>query len=73
MNRVGYDLDLGKVFFLVWNPGGDAPRVCHAHESDACAEAQRLAAANPGDCFYVLKAMQRFEKPNVHHTILQER
>lgn len=43
-------------FWLVWNAAAGVPRVKHTTEEAAYAEAQRLAANNPGKHFYVLEA-----------------
>lgn len=44
-------------FWLVWNENGRAP--CYKHETSGSAsrEAERLAAANPGQTFVVLAPM----------------
>lgn len=44
-------------FWMVWNPGGRAPSRRHASRNAADAEAKRLASANPGQRFFVLKAV----------------
>ena len=45
-------------FWVVWCPSGGAPS--HIHEAGALAqaEAERLAAMNPGKRFYVLKGLR---------------
>ena len=43
-------------FWLVWSPSGDhSPRVKHATEATAEAEAGRLADLHPGREFYVMQ------------------
>lgn len=44
-------------FWVVWNPAGRAPMVRHNNLSGANGEARRLARENPGQHFYVLKAL----------------
>lgn len=44
------------VFYVVWNPDGRNPQVRHATREAAENEARRLAALNPSDSFYVMKA-----------------
>jgi len=45
-------------FWVVWNPQQTGPTVRHSSAQVAKAEAERLAAAQPGDRFYVLKALR---------------
>lgn len=45
-------------FWLVWRDGGSNPTKKHATESEARAEAERLAAKHPGSRFFVLPALQ---------------
>lgn len=40
--------------FLVWNPARAHPSVQHGTFAEACAEAQRLRSANPGERFYIM-------------------
>jgi hypothetical protein len=42
-------------FWMIWNPRGHAPTVSHSHPETAKREAERLARANPGQEFYVLR------------------
>lgn len=51
-------------FWMVWNPERSAPRHRHDYEGGARAEAERLAATNPGQEFYVLEATHRCTVPN---------
>ena len=48
-------------FFLVWCEGGGAPTVQHLYYSQAKAEAERLARANPGRRFTVMVAVRGVE------------
>jgi hypothetical protein len=43
-------------FFVVWNPSGGVPMKRHPTLQLASEEAGRLAARNPGVCFFVLSA-----------------
>lgn len=58
--------DIGdEDFYVVWTPSGSAPQVIHGFQSEAEAEAERLAAANPGRKFYVLHGISHSEvSPN---------
>lgn len=51
--------DEGK-FWFVWNPSGRNPRHAHETRESADAEAKRLAYANPGETFVVLKSVAGF-------------
>lgn len=44
-------------FWMIWNPEGYQPRVMHYSRPSADAEAERLAQENPGQQFFVLKAV----------------
>lgn len=46
-----------KVFYVVWCPGAGSPCIRHDSQREAKAEAERLACANPGREFIVLKAI----------------
>lgn len=48
------------IFWLVWNPQGRAPTHKHITGQSAHDEAKRLAMANPGQEFYVMKAIGGF-------------
>lgn len=52
-----------QAFWLVWRSNGGPPTVRHASYDKAQAEAERLAAACPGETFYVLEAMAEVRKP----------
>ena len=43
-------------FYMVYNPNGKTPKVQHATHAAAKAEAQRLAALQPNDQFYILRS-----------------
>lgn len=52
--------------YFVFNPGSNsAPKIKHNSEYEARMEAERLAAANPGQQFYVVKAVTVSETPKV--------
>ncbi len=44
-------------FWLVWNLNGRNPRHKHATQDSAEREARRLATENPGQAFYVVRAV----------------
>lgn len=46
-------------YFMVWNKNGYFPRYRHATFEAAQAEAERLAAKQPTDAFYVLHIVTR--------------
>ena len=50
-----------KSIYLVWNPGGENPKERHETVDDARKEARRLAEANKGLEFFVLRAVESFE------------
>lgn len=52
-------------FFMVWNPARNLPTFRHPNRVAAKREAERLAAQQPGDEFYVLKAVSRSAMPKV--------
>ena len=47
-----------KSFYLVWNPGRDVPKRRHDTIDDARKEARRLAELQPGEEFFVLRAVE---------------
>jgi hypothetical protein len=59
-------------FYMVYNPQGGPPRVCHAHDYQANSEAERLARENPGQRFYVLRALRYVERNDVRRVELHE-
>jgi len=59
-------------FYVVWNPAHGLPRVRHEYETDAIAEAERLAGANPGQTFYVMIAIAASASNAVHTRRLHE-
>lgn len=58
-------------FHLVWNPTGRIPLVKHATVVEAHQEAERLATANPGHEFFILKATHVSRMPAVLTECLQ--
>lgn len=57
--------------FIVWGPGGSPnPRVRHHHRDAAQSAARGMARSNPGQSFYVMQALDRYEVPlgAVEHT-----
>ena len=62
---------MDQVFFVVWNPQGRTPMVRHEREAIAIREAERLAAQNPGQRFYVLQSNTVSEHKNVTTTRLE--
>ena len=44
-------------FWMIWSPQGRAPTYQHTSRVSADTEADRLAKANPGSEFFVLKAV----------------
>lgn len=57
-----------RVFWMVWNPTGNAPRVRHNTPDSAEAEATRLARENPANEFVVLEAKASFQVNTVTRT-----
>lgn len=49
-----------KEAWFVWNKYGRKPSFAHPREDLANAEAARLAAANPGRSFIVMRSTQKF-------------
>jgi hypothetical protein len=45
-------------FFLVWNENGYPPKFQHETLHSATQEAERLARANRGQRFYILRALE---------------
>jgi len=46
-----------KPFYMIWNPGNKAPKKTHFNIESARTEVKRLAIANPGEKFYILKSI----------------
>lgn len=46
-----------RKFWMIWSPTGRQPTFRHSSRKAANAEAERLAIANPGSAFFVLKAV----------------
>jgi hypothetical protein len=61
-------------FWMVYSPNGNPPKFKHDDSDAAEAEANRLAAANPGETFVVLEAMNEFKTaaPQVERVRLEE-
>lgn len=55
-NDFEYDSERER-FWLVWRGGGGVPTHMHPTKDSAEREAERLAKANPGSTFYVMKAV----------------
>lgn len=62
---------MNEMFWMVWNPEGNMPRVRHETESLALKEASRLALLNRGQQFYVLAATDRVQVEQVQRTRLE--
>jgi hypothetical protein len=60
--------DGGREFYVVWQPENGAPTVHHGSYQDAKHEATRLANANRGKKFFVLKAVGYMEFPQPQAT-----
>jgi hypothetical protein len=52
-------------FWMVWSERGHAPTYKHDSNRSATSEAERLARTNPGERFYVLRAMRYVERHDV--------
>ena len=52
-------------FWMIWNEGGNAPRVKHRSEQEARLEAERLARCNSGQVFHVLVVVDSCRKSDV--------
>ena len=52
-------------FWLVWNPGGNAPRFQHPSLESAENEAKRLARHAPGQEFFVLRPVSATLKSDI--------
>ena len=52
-------------FWMVWNEGGNTPRMKHYNEQAARNEAERLARLNPGQIFHVLVLVDSCRKTDV--------
>lgn len=60
-----------RKFWMVWNKNGNPPRHPHPNEPAAIKEAERLAAQNPGQRFYVLEALCAREVNIMHRVELR--
>jgi hypothetical protein len=49
---------MNDIIYLVWNPCGTNPSKRHNSAEDARAEARRLCQLNPGQEFFVLRAIE---------------
>ena len=63
---------MDNAFYVVWNPDNGPPRFRHEFEWQATREAERLAASNPGQKFYVLGAISVSENRTVVTTQLRQ-
>lgn len=61
-----------SAFWVVWCPTRDNPMLRYVDFNDAKAEAERLAATNPGREFFVLQAKTRSERRDVVTVDLDE-
>lgn len=52
-------------FYMIWCEGRSAPTAKHMSEDSAGNEAERLAKANPGKTFHVLKSFASCTKHDV--------
>lgn len=57
-----------KSFWMVWCEGGDAPTRPHATMESAEQEAARLARANRGKTFVVLRSVSEFVVDDLRRT-----
>jgi hypothetical protein len=48
-------------FWMIYNPNAGPPQQMHHFDTEAIAEAERLARANPGVRFVLLEAVDVFE------------
>lgn len=61
--------NVAECFWLVWNKDGGVPTRKHPSEASARNEAVRLAIANPGKRFVVLRSIgEAFQPPAVMWT-----
>ena len=54
---------MDEIFWMVWNPKGNAPTYRHPSKDAAIQEARRLAMYNPGQEFYVLRTVAKTVTP----------
>ena len=52
-------------FWMVYTKTGNNPKFSHGSYNRACVEAERLANANPGKTFIVVKGIRKFKVPVV--------
>jgi hypothetical protein len=62
---------MSNQFFVVWNPKGRNPSMCHETHKAAQDEAVRLAKSNPDQDFYVMEALNLVRKVDVQITTLK--
>lgn len=60
-------------FWMVWGEGTHRVTCQHYSERAAMAEAERLAAQNPGQNFFVLRAVQRVRLAITESVMLMKR
>lgn len=61
----GMAMDTYREFWVVWREDGGTPTVKHDSEGAAVAEAERLARANQGHRFWVLRSLAVCRVTNV--------
>lgn len=63
---------MNEIFWLVWNPQGNAPKHRHNSKDEAIKEAFRLARLNPDNEFFVLQALGTAKKVDVIYEELDQ-
>lgn len=64
--------DEESAFWIVWNPEGGNPKHRHDARGQALREAERLARANPGQQFYVMRADEMFAVNDMRRVLFTE-
>jgi hypothetical protein len=60
-----------EAFWFVWNEQGRAPTHRHSNEHAAEREAERLARANLGQTFIVLRSVSSFKATDMIRTVFR--